>query len=176
MAANLAIEIHRLTRKKTLLVDLDLRRPSIGHRLNLPLLPSLRTAIDFVHHEPDQILEAGACFVPQDRTVFPEMTGRENLVMGGYLLRDNAKVTERLDWVLGMFPILEERSTQLAQTMSGGEQQMLAIGRALMAQPKILLLDEPLTLSLIGSIILVSVGLVVINRNGKVQTKESVKV
>ena len=81
---------------------------------------------------PDQILEAGVCFVPQDRTVFPEMTVRENLVMGGFLLRDKAKVTKRLGLVLDMFPILKERAPQLAQTMSGGEQQLLALARALM--------------------------------------------
>ncbi|MDJ0496852.1 MAG: ABC transporter ATP-binding protein [Acidimicrobiia bacterium] len=92
---------------------------------------------------PDQVLEAGICFVPQDRTVFPEMTVRENLVMGGYLLRDSAKVAKRLDWVMSMFPILEERAPQLAQTMSGGEQQLLALARAMMIEPKVLMVDEP---------------------------------
>ena len=92
---------------------------------------------------PDQILEAGICFVPQDRTVFPEMTVRENLVMGGFLLRDSAKVAKRLDWVMSMFPILEERAPQLAQTMSGGEQQLLALARAMMIEPKVLMVDEP---------------------------------
>jgi branched-chain amino acid transport system ATP-binding protein len=92
---------------------------------------------------PDQILGAGICFVPQDRTVFPEMTVRENLVMGGFLLRDSSKVTKRLEWVLDMFPILDERSAQLAQTMSGGEQQLLALARALMIEPKVMMVDEP---------------------------------
>ncbi len=94
-------------------------------------------------NRPDQILEAGVCFVPQDRTVFPEMTVKENLVMGGFLLRDSSLVTERLDWVMGMFPILEERAPQLAQTMSGGEQQLLALARAMMIEPKVLMVDEP---------------------------------
>jgi branched-chain amino acid transport system ATP-binding protein len=98
---------------------------------------------DIGGRRPDQILDAGICFVPQDRTVFPEMTVKENLVMGGYLLRDSAKVSERLDWVMGMFPILEERAPQLAQTMSGGEQQLLALGRALMIEPQVMMVDEP---------------------------------
>lgn len=92
---------------------------------------------------PDQVLEAGICFVPQDRTVFPEMTVRENLVMGGFLLRDSAKVKDRLDFVMDLFPILRERAPQLAQTMSGGEQQILALGRAMMIEPQILMVDEP---------------------------------
>jgi branched-chain amino acid transport system ATP-binding protein len=98
---------------------------------------------DIGGRRPDQILEAGVCFVPQDRTVFPEMTVRENLVMGGFLLRDSGKVTKRLEWVLDLFPILEERSAQLAQTMSGGEQQLLALARALMIEPKVMMVDEP---------------------------------
>ena len=98
---------------------------------------------DIGGRRPDQILEAGACFVPQDRTVFPEMTVKENLVMGGYLLRDSSLVSKRLDWVMEMFPILDERSSQLAQTMSGGEQQLLALGRALMIEPKMMMVDEP---------------------------------
>lgn len=92
---------------------------------------------------PDQILAAGICFVPQDRTVFPDMTVRENLMMGGYLLRDRALISERIDQVTEVFPILAERSAQPAQSMSGGEQQMLALGRALMIEPKLMMVDEP---------------------------------
>lgn len=92
---------------------------------------------------PDQILGAGICFVPQDRTVFPDMTVKENLVMGGYLIRDRDKVQSRLGAIMEMFPILGERSNQLAQSMSGGEQQMLALGRALMIEPKLMMVDEP---------------------------------
>lgn len=92
---------------------------------------------------PDQILGRGICFVPQDRTLFPEMTVRENLTMGAYLVRDRKVVDERMHQVMSMFPILEERSGQLAQTMSGGEQQMLAMARALMIKPKLMMIDEP---------------------------------
>ncbi|HET9260741.1 MAG TPA: ABC transporter ATP-binding protein [Acidimicrobiia bacterium] len=92
---------------------------------------------------PDQILGAGICFVPQDRTVFPDMTVRENLVMGGYLVRDRQKLAERLEQVMEIFPILSERSSQAAQSMSGGEQQLLALGRALMIDPKLMMIDEP---------------------------------
>ncbi|MFZ0013200.1 MAG: ABC transporter ATP-binding protein [Acidimicrobiia bacterium] len=92
---------------------------------------------------PDQILSAGVCFVPQDRTVFPDMTVRENLAMGGYLLRDREKVSRRIDAVTEIFPILAERSHQHAQSMSGGEQQMLALGRALMIEPQLMMVDEP---------------------------------
>jgi branched-chain amino acid transport system ATP-binding protein len=92
---------------------------------------------------PDQVLHAGVCFVPQDRTLFPEMTVRENLVMGGYLVRDRKLLEARIDRAFEMFPRLAERATQLAQTMSGGEQQMLAMARALMIEPKLMMIDEP---------------------------------
>lgn len=92
---------------------------------------------------PDQILEAGICFVPQDRTVFPDMSVKENLAMGGYLLRDRDQVKRRIESVMEIFPILAERSSQSAQSMSGGEQQMLALGRALMIEPKLMMIDEP---------------------------------
>jgi branched-chain amino acid transport system ATP-binding protein len=92
---------------------------------------------------PDQILTAGICFVPQDRTLFPEMTVKENLVMGGYLISDSQVISERIDRAFDMFPRLGERSAQLAQTMSGGEQQMLAMARALMIEPKLMMIDEP---------------------------------
>jgi branched-chain amino acid transport system ATP-binding protein len=98
---------------------------------------------DIGGRRPDQILEAGICFVPQDRTVFPEMTVRENLVMGGFLIRDRDKVSKQLEWVFDMFPILRERAPQLAQTMSGGEQQLLALARAMMIEPKVMMVDEP---------------------------------
>lgn len=92
---------------------------------------------------PDQILGRGICFVPQDRTLFPEMTVRENLTMGAYLVRDKRVIDERMKQVMSLFPILAERAGQLAQTMSGGEQQMLAMARALMIQPKLMMIDEP---------------------------------
>lgn len=92
---------------------------------------------------PDQVLEAGVCFVPQDRTIFPQMSVRENLVMGGFLLKDRRKVEARLDELMEMFPRLAERSGQMAQTMSGGEQQMLVMARALMISPRLIMIDEP---------------------------------
>lgn len=92
---------------------------------------------------PDQILGRGICFVPQDRTLFPEMTVRENLTMGAYLVRDRRVIDERMERVMALFPILGQRTGQLAQTMSGGEQQMLAMARALMIQPKLMMIDEP---------------------------------
>jgi len=92
---------------------------------------------------PDQILEAGVCFVPQDRTIFPEMTVRENLVMGGFLLRDRKRVNARMNDLMDRFPRLAERADQMAQTMSGGEQQMLVMARALMIEPKLMMIDEP---------------------------------
>ena len=92
---------------------------------------------------PDQILSRGVCFVPQDRTLFPEMTVKDNLIMGGYLIRDRREVNLRLERVLETFPVLGGRANQLAQTMSGGEQQMLAMARALMIEPKLIMIDEP---------------------------------
>jgi branched-chain amino acid transport system ATP-binding protein len=91
----------------------------------------------------DEILQRGICFVPQDRSLFPDMTIRENLRMGGYILKDRHEVDRRIDGVYEMFPILRERSGQLAKTLSGGQQQMLLLGRALVLRPKIIMLDEP---------------------------------
>jgi branched-chain amino acid transport system ATP-binding protein len=91
----------------------------------------------------DEILQRGICFVPQDRSLFPDMTIRENLRMGGYILKDRHEVDKRIDGVYEMFPILKERSSQLAKTLSGGQQQMLLLGRALVLRPRIIMLDEP---------------------------------
>jgi branched-chain amino acid transport system ATP-binding protein len=91
----------------------------------------------------DQILHRGICFVPQDRSLFSDMTVRENLRMGGYILKDWAEADLRIEAVFEMFPILKERSSQLAKTLSGGQQQMLLLGRALVLRPKIIMLDEP---------------------------------
>lgn len=92
---------------------------------------------------PDLILRAGICFVPQDRSLFPDMSVRENLSMGGFLERDRRVLADRMDHVFSMFPPLKERSRQMAGTMSGGEQQMLALGRALMTKPRLMMIDEP---------------------------------
>ncbi len=92
---------------------------------------------------PDQVLHKGICFIPQDSSLFPDMTVRENLVMGGYIEKDRRKLERRMERVFEMFPILKERSSQRAKTLSGGEQQMLAMGRAMMLEPELLMIDEP---------------------------------
>ena len=81
--------------------------------------------------------------MPQGRIVFPQMTALENLEMGAYIERDGARIRAALERVYGLFPILADRRGQKAGTMSGGEQQMVAIGRALMTSPKLIMLDEP---------------------------------
>ncbi len=93
--------------------------------------------------DPEDIVGLGISHVPENRHVFPELTVYENLIMGGFLINDKAILEERLESVYHRFPVLQDRSRQLAGTLSGGEQQMLAISRALMLQPKLLLLDEP---------------------------------
>ena len=92
--------------------------------------------------EPDRVVARGIVHVPEGREVFPLLSVAENLAMGAYTRKDGGIAADR-DMVLGYFPILRQRLTQLAGTLSGGEQQMLAIGRGLMARPKIMLLDEP---------------------------------
>ena len=92
---------------------------------------------------PDAVVRQGVIHVPQGRMLFGPMTVRENLELGAYMQTDRAALQQRLELVHGMFPILSERSGQQAAYLSGGEQQMLALGRALMGNPKLLLLDEP---------------------------------
>lgn len=94
-------------------------------------------------HQPHEIVKMGISHVPEGRRVFPDLTVLENLQMGAYYRKDKEGIANDLDIVYKRFPRLEERSSQIAGTLSGGEQQMLAMGRALMSHPKILLLDEP---------------------------------
>lgn len=93
--------------------------------------------------KPHEIVRLGIVMVPEGRKVFPNLTVFENLLLGAYSVRQSRKIKELLDFVLFTFPRLKDRLKQVAGTLSGGEQQMLAIGRALMADPKLLLLDEP---------------------------------
>ena len=98
---------------------------------------------DITGTRPDLVQRRGLAYVPQGRIVFPQMTVLENLEMGAYTERDPRRVAAALDQVYGLFPILAERRRQAAGTMSGGEQQMVAIARALMTAPRLILLDEP---------------------------------
>ena len=98
---------------------------------------------DIAKMEPHEIVKRGISMVPEGRRVFPRMSVLENLEMGAYLVRDKNVFQSGLEEAYRLFPKLKERTRQLAGTLSGGEQQMLAIGRALMSNPKLLLLDEP---------------------------------
>ncbi|EKD36241.1 MAG: LivF1 [uncultured bacterium] len=93
--------------------------------------------------EPDQIVRLGLCQVPEGRHIFPQLTVKENLDMGAFLRNDKENIKKDLEYVYALFPILAERRNQEGGNLSGGEQQMLAMSRALMARPQVLLLDEP---------------------------------
>jgi branched-chain amino acid transport system ATP-binding protein len=104
--------------------------------------------IEFAGHNlantpPDRVVGMGLAQVPEGRRIFPRLTVRENLEMGGFLRRDQSAMSRDLERVYSLFPILKERDRQQGGTLSGGEQQMLAIGRALMSEPRMLMMDEP---------------------------------
>ena len=92
---------------------------------------------------PQKIVSEGIVLVPEGRRVFANLTVHENLRIGAYLVRDKAAISQQLEYVYTLFPRLKERSWQQAGTLSGGEQQMLAVARALMARPKVIMMDEP---------------------------------
>ena len=98
---------------------------------------------DLTHLPSHAIVRRGISQVPEGRRIFPKLTIMENLEMGAYTRADTAQIRQDLDRVFLLFPLLKDRQSQLSGTLSGGEQQMLAIGRALMARPRLLLLDEP---------------------------------
>ncbi len=100
--------------------------------------------VDITYSSPWDRIRLGIALSPERRRVFPEMTVYENLLSGAYLRRDRDKIKKDLEFILELFPSLRDRLNQLAGFLSGGEQQMLAIGRALMTNPKLLMLDEPL--------------------------------
>jgi len=97
--------------------------------------------LDVLHRH--EIVKAGVVHCPEGRRLFPEMTVQENLLLGAYLRKEHRQIDEDREKVCALFPVLKERSRQVASTLSGGEQQMVAIGRALMSNPRLLMLDEP---------------------------------
>ena len=112
------------------------------------LLNPANGSISFLDQRLDQIpankiIEHGVAHVPEGRRLFPEMTVRENLIMGSLAPQAKLKREETMEWVFGLFPRLREREKQMAGTLSGGEQQMLAVGRGLMALPRMIMFDEP---------------------------------
>lgn len=118
--------------------------------------------------KPDQVVKLGIAMVPEGRRVFPYMSVKDNLLMGAFTRTDQADINATLDMVLTRFPRLKERYSQAAGTMSGGEQQMLVIGRALMAKPCLLLLDEP-SLGLAPKLVQnIAQSIVAINRDEQV--------
>ena len=121
--------------KSTLLKAISRAQPSQGR-----LAFRGESLQEFAAHE---VVGKGICHCPEGRRLFPELTVLKNLMLGAYLRRDKDGIEKDLDFVYSLFPILKERTHQIVSTLSGGQQQMLAIGRALMGKPSLLLLDEP---------------------------------
>lgn len=100
-------------------------------------------SIDVTGLSADKRVRMGIVLIPEGRQIFSSLTVKENLIVGAYHRRDNDGVKKDIEWIYSLFPVMKERESQLAGTLSGGEQQMLALGRGLMSRPKLLLLDEP---------------------------------
>jgi len=98
---------------------------------------------EITHNSPNLLLKKGICFVPQGRNIFPLMTVAENLELGAYIKKNSKEVKAKIDYVFSIFPRLKNRRNQKAGSLSGGEMQMLEMGRALLLEPKLILLDEP---------------------------------
>ncbi|WP_029165337.1 ABC transporter ATP-binding protein [Aminiphilus circumscriptus] len=98
---------------------------------------------DILHRSPEHIVRAGIAMVPEGRRIFPQLSVEENLKLGAYARTDAAGIRSDMDWVFELFPRLRERAWQKGGTLSGGEQQMLALGRALMSRPELIMMDEP---------------------------------
>lgn len=99
--------------------------------------------INLLEEKTQNLVKHGITLVPEGRRIFPNLTVLENIKIGAYVRKDNAAIKEDIEWVYSLFPILKDRNWQLAGTLSGGEQQMLAVARALMSRPKLLMMDEP---------------------------------
>ena len=116
---------------------------TISHIISADSGQILYDGKDLTRIEADEIVRLGVVQVPEGRRIFAPLTVRENLEMGAYTRRDKQEIAESMEWVFELLPRLRERAEQRGGTLSGGEQQMLAMGRGLMANPKLLLLDEP---------------------------------